>query len=56
MKQGLINEIKNKTNIWEQEIQSIQRETKLEDPNLYFLGNVLNYITDLQMYVSKTEE
>lgn len=56
MKQEIINEIKNKTNIWEQEIQSIQMKTKLEDPNLYFLGNVLNYITDLQMYVSKIEE
>lgn len=52
MKQEILDEIKYKTTEWEQKIQNIQRKMKLEDPNLYFLGNTLNYVTDLQEYCS----
>ena len=53
---NLIEEIVSKTTEWENTIHELQRKCILENPDVYYLGRILNYVTDLQQYCCNEQE
>ena len=51
--ENLLKEIFNKTTEWENSIHELQEKCNLENPDIYYLGRVLDYVTDLQQYCGK---